>query len=32
MIESTVMRVKKAEMIRVLHAEPTFAEGLRLIF
>ena len=26
MIESTVMRVKKAEMIRVLHAEPTFAE------
>jgi CRP/FNR family transcriptional regulator, cyclic AMP receptor protein len=24
--ESTVMRVEKAEMIRVLHAEPTFAE------
>ena len=24
--ESTLMRVEKAEMIRVLHAEPTFAE------
>ena len=26
MSESVVLRVEKAEMVRVLHAEPTFAE------